>query len=308
MGKALIIKGADFSSIAVDTIEITVGTPTIQIDIYGNVAITSPNGEDIYYTTDDSTPTDQSTKYTAGFTVQNGTTVKAVCYLGGNYSEVVSQLYDGTLQAPVINITSKGVVTITATNNASIRYTVDGQTDPTSASGTQYTEPFNVENGVVVKAIAYLINGSTTISSSVTTSEPAVVVEGIMSGKRFKGMNASDLPNGTHDDSSVYVDDQERFVSPKVYFDAGTSVTWTYTHATYGTDGIVEFNASGKVVSRSNTTAAANTSASRTVTLNASTAYVRFTNKMGSTYYGAKVAGTLNGVANSWTYNASTAE
>lgn len=307
MGKALIIKGANFSSIAVDTIEITVGQPTVQIDIYGNVSITSPNGEDIYYTTDGSTPTNQSTKYTAGFSVQNGTTVKAVCYLGGNYSEVVSQQYDGTLQAPVINITSKGVVTITATNNASIRYTVNGA-DPTSSSGNEYSAPFNVDNGDVVKAIAYLTSGSTTISSSVTTSEPAVVVEGIMSGKRFKGMNNSTLPNGTRDNSSAYVDDQERFVSPKVYFDAGTSVTWTYTHATYGTDGMVEFNASGEVVNRNNTTAAAATSGSRTVTLNASTAYVRFTNKMGSTYYGAKVAGTLNGASNSWTYNANTAE
>lgn len=208
MGKALIIKGANFSQVAVDTIDIVVGQPTISIDLFGNVTISSPNGEDIYYTTDGSTPTNASTKYTAGFSVQIGTTVKAVCCFGGNYSNVVSQQYDGTLQAPNISITPKGVVTITATNNADIRYTVDGQTDPTASSGTLYEGAFTVENNVEVRAIAYLTSGGTTISSSVSTAT-AQVVEGMNLNKYLAfGSSLTELDDET----------QARCVSP--YIDA----------------------------------------------------------------------------------------
>ena len=291
MGKALVIKDADFSSIAVDTIEITVGKPTIQIDIYGVVAITSPNGEDIYYTTDGSTPTNQSTKYTAGFSVQNGTTVKAVCYLGGNYSEVVSQQYDGTLQAPVINITNKGVVTITATDGASIRYTTDGQTDPTSSSGSQYAEPFKVENGVVVKAIAYLTSGSTTISSSVST-ETAVVPEGITAGKRF-----------TSEVDNTIIDDPTRFISPFIPVTPGSTVTWRYTGTEYGKDFLVMYGQDHGFLASYNIQSQGQTNGSRSCALRNTAYYVRITNLMGQSYAGAKVS--YNG-EDLWTYDGST--
>lgn len=308
MGKALIIKGANFSSIAVDTIEITVGTPTIQIDIYGNVAITSPNGEDIYYTTDDSTPTNQSTKYTAGFRVQMNTTVKAVCYFGGNYSEVVSVPYNGTLQAPVINIAKNGVVTITATNNASIRYTVDGQTDPTSSSGTEYTEPFNVEKGVVVKAIAYLTSGSTTIISSVTTSEPADVVEPITPNKTFaKGSGL--------DTTGAITDKEGRFVSPYIELpDGTTTVIWGFAAPKNITDSTnyplycCSYSSSRGYLRGKNT----NTQDGTSRTLNRASdldsgsvaKYIRICGVMGSSYSGQFYV-KADGVA-LWTYDGST--
>lgn len=174
MGKALIIQGANFSQVAVDTIDIVVEAPTISITIAGVVSITGGMG-DIYYTTDGSAPTNQSTKYIGSFNVQTNTTVKAVCYFGGNYSDVISQLYDGTLQAPTISITPRGVVTITATGNASIRYTVNGA-DPTTSTGTLYSESFNVQNGDVVRAIAY-IDGTQVVSQ--VSSVEATVVDGM---------------------------------------------------------------------------------------------------------------------------------
>lgn len=295
MGKALIIAGADFSQVAVDTIDITVGQPTISINILGQVTITSPNGEDIYYTTDGTTPTKNNTKYTGAFSVQSGTTVKAVCYYGGNYSDVSSQLYDGTLQAPTISITNKGVVTITATDNASINYTTDGS-DPTSSTGTAYSGTFSVENGVVVKAIAYISSGGTTITSSVS-SETAVVPETAAFGKAF--VVASSKPTG------ALKDDATRFVSPKIPAVAG-SFTWTYTNATYGEDFAVCYNSQDQMVSAAsyfNTAQASKKSGSVTKTAPAGTAYIRISNLMGASYAGCKIV--QNG-ATLWSYDGST--
>ena len=56
---------------------VAVAKPVISIDENGNVTITAAAG-DIHYTTDGSNPTSASTKYTASFSVEDGTTVKAI--------------------------------------------------------------------------------------------------------------------------------------------------------------------------------------------------------------------------------------
>ena len=285
MGKAIIIKGADFSQVAVGQIDIVVGQPTIAITIAGQVTISSASGDDIYYTTDGSTPTTASTKYTAAFNVQPNTTVKAVCYNGSNYSEVVTKLYDGTLQAPNISITNKGVVTISATDGASIRYTTNGN-DPTASSGTAYTEPFTVEDGVVVKAIAYITSGGNTISSLVA-SETAVVPVGPTFGKRLERATDS------------VVDDSEYYISPKIQITSGISYTWFYFDAVYEVDICSEYSDTNTRVGWMNITKAGD--GSRVRTPNSGTTYVRFCGKIGKA--GARIV--QNGVT-LWSYDGST--
>ena len=56
---------------------VSVAKPVISIDENGNVTITAAAG-DIHYTTDGSNPTSASTKYTVSFSVEDGTTVKAI--------------------------------------------------------------------------------------------------------------------------------------------------------------------------------------------------------------------------------------
>ena len=56
---------------------VSVAKPVISIDENGNVTITAAAG-DIHYTTDGSNPTSASTKYAASFSVEDGTTVKAI--------------------------------------------------------------------------------------------------------------------------------------------------------------------------------------------------------------------------------------
>ena len=148
MGKVLIIKGADFSAYKIEQIELAVEAPVVSITLKGEVTIKSPY--QVYYTTNGTTPTQSSTKYTGTFNVQKGTTVKAIAYLGDNYSEVVTEVYDGTLQKPTIEVSRNGVVTITS--DYTVYYTVDGTTPTTSS--TRYSAPFTVDDGTVIKAIA----------------------------------------------------------------------------------------------------------------------------------------------------------
>lgn len=290
MGKAIIIKGANFSQVAVGQIDIVVGLPTIAITIAGQVTISSASGDDIYYTTDGSTPTTASTKYTAAFNVQPNTTVKAVCYNGSNYSDVVTKLYDGSLQAPNISITNKGVVTISATDGASIRYTTNGN-EPTASSGTEYTAPFTVEDGVVVKAVAYITSGGSTITSSVA-SETAVVPEGVTFGKRISTSNGS------------LINDAERFVTPKIPI-ANAAYIWYYVDADYNVDICCEYDQYNVMTGWSNIASSGTHSTgskNRTPNAGKNTAYVRFSGRIGSSL-GSRIA--QNGVT-LWTYDGST--
>ena len=219
MGKALIIKGADFSAVAVDTIDIEVLPPTISCPPDGVVTLSQSGGDDIYYTTDGSTPTTASTKYTAPFTVQPNTTIKAVAYNGSNYSDVVSYSYDGTLQAPTIGISKNGVVTITGPNGSTIYYTTDEST-PTTAS-TQYTASFTTTNGTIIKAIS--VYGS--VTSSVTSVTASDIVEDVTFGKKFVETSGA----------TTIADDEVYCISPFVAFDKSKSLKWNWGFNTTGT-------------------------------------------------------------------------
>lgn len=106
MGKILIIKGADFSKVAVGVVEPinpVVSSPKIIISSSGNVSISSDTGTSIYYTINGSTPTTSSTKYITSFNVTNGTIVKAIAVDGmGNKSNVASKMYTESQQQDVL--------------------------------------------------------------------------------------------------------------------------------------------------------------------------------------------------------------
>ena len=57
------------------------------------VTISGPEDAEIYYTTDGSTPTAQSTLYEGGFTLSDTTTVKAIAIKNGESSEVSTRLF-----------------------------------------------------------------------------------------------------------------------------------------------------------------------------------------------------------------------
>jgi len=118
---------------------------------------TATDGATIYYTTDGTNPTTESSVYSAPITINAATTIKAISVKDGfPNSDVVEASY--TIAAPVATptfslvegtYTSIQTVTIsTDTEEADIYYTVDGS-EPTT-SNNKYSEPIS---GVTCKTL-----------------------------------------------------------------------------------------------------------------------------------------------------------
>jgi len=119
-------------------------------------------GATIYYTTDGSTPTTSSTKYTGAISVSSTETISAIAAASGYSNSAVSSatytINPAAASTPTFSpaggtYTSPQTVTISdTTTGASIYYTLDGSTPTTSSS--KYSAPLTVNSTETISAIA----------------------------------------------------------------------------------------------------------------------------------------------------------
>ena len=163
----------------------TVATPAFSVAsgaVVSGTSVTitcSTEGAKIYYTTDGTKPTAESSAYTEAISITEAVTLKAIAVKSGmNDSAVASASYTikGTVATPAFSIASGAVnsgtsVTITcSTEGAKIYYTKDG-TEPTAES-TEYKAVISVTAAVTLKVIAVKsgMNNSAVASVSYTIS------------------------------------------------------------------------------------------------------------------------------------------
>lgn len=167
----------------------------------------------IYYTTNGTSPTTGSTKYTGAITVQATETISAIAAAKGlTNSSVASAAYTINLPAAATptftpaggTYTTLQTVTIkSATANATIVYTTDGSDPTTSATRTVYTVPITVNKTETLKAFAdypgHTVNsavGSATYTFNLPTTATPVFSVGAGMYEAVQSVALSDATAG----------------------------------------------------------------------------------------------------------------
>lgn len=197
--------------VKIDPSSYTIPSVETHVDIPVSINATAHTGNAvaIYYTTDGTTPTSDSTQYTQPFTLginkSQPKTVKALAvtsYSGTTYTDTdeATYLLQYRTQQPTVlpqsgNYYEGFILDITYPNGSDVYYTTDGST-PTSGS-TKYTEQIYVDADTTFKAIAYDessdVPDSEVVQRNYTFSDPTKSHKAPRNEDNFNGIYVKDV-------------------------------------------------------------------------------------------------------------------
>lgn len=187
----------------------TVAKPTAtKAKIYGGMKITlktTLSGATIYYTTNGSTPTTSSTRYTSPFTLTSTKTIKAIVYKNGESSNALTFTADVGTTASVqadkntsANYTEAIDVKLSsATSGALIYYTTDGSDPRTSSTSKSYSGSIKISQDTTIRAYA---SSKGNVDSDVSTFSYKV-----KAGFTISGTVWDDTPGTTSSTSTTVI-------------------------------------------------------------------------------------------------------
>ena len=172
-----------------------VATPTFnpEAGVYTeaqNVVIScETEGSTIYYTTDDTEPTNASTEYTGAISVTETTTIKAIAYVGEEYSSVATATY--TIQAPLATM-DEIMAAATAAGLTPTNVNINFNNWIVSGVGSNAKRAF-VTDGTKGFIIYNNDGGLTFVRGNVLSGTKSCQVQLLNDAPCVKGLNASDF-------------------------------------------------------------------------------------------------------------------
>ncbi|MGA9129688.1 MAG: chitobiase/beta-hexosaminidase C-terminal domain-containing protein, partial [Terracidiphilus sp.] len=214
----------------------TVATPAFSLaagSYTGTQSVTlsdATSGATIYYTTNGTTPSNTSTKYTGSIAVSTSETIKAIAELTGDTnSAVASAAYTITVPTPAFTPatgtyhSAQSVTLSDATSGATIYYTTNGKT-PSSAS-TKYTGTITVSTSETIQAIAELTGDTNSAVSTATYTFQAPTPTFSLPTGSYAGSLSVTISDANSTATIYYTTNGKTPTTASTIYTAGTAIT-----------------------------------------------------------------------------------